>query len=110
MPAKLSQELIAIGPHNFTVHEIPPQLIEPEYGHINYGALVIHLNASCSPSVKCETLYHEVLHGLLEGGGFGHLLKEAGVNEEALVQSLSMGLVDTLRRSPSLIQRLKYEQ
>jgi len=82
----------------FEVHQVPSQMMEPEYGNVRASAGVVELNAACTPPVMALTLIHELTHLVIHFSG--HDLGEA---EEGLVECVSSGLFAILADNPDLL-------
>lgn len=64
-------------------------------GRINPSLGTIIINPNISPANRVITLWHEVLHGIIEQSGLDH--------DESLIRTLSHGLVRVIRDNPLLI-------
>jgi hypothetical protein len=85
-PSELTQEaLAALGKHFVLYGECWPE-----------DGLII-INSELRGSVAAETVLHEVMHILCEFTGANNLFQRG--KEEAVVQALSNGLADVLRRN-----------
>lgn len=78
---------------------LPHKIIEVEEtfgdghcGEINYKKLEIRINKDLAPEMKTQTLYHEIIHGILTYGGYDDLSVD-----EKLVQNLAMNINQIFR-------------
>lgn len=63
------------------------------YGHIDYDNSCIELSATCGTEhqKRCQTLWHEILHGIREQNGMSI------ENEEAVVDMFAKGVYQVLQ-------------
>ncbi len=66
--------------------------IECHLGQIDFKQAVIILNKGMAPAVKEETLFHEILHGMLV-----HIGKQELSDDEQFVTSLSNAIYQTFQ-------------
>lgn len=98
---------ITIGPLTYTVtsdeadyaRAVASEKVEL-YGAINYGAGRITLSPHQSPAHQRGALLHEALHAII------HLTDPSIEEEERLVRTICLPLLDTLRRNPALVAYL----
>lgn len=60
----------------------------------------IRLDPNVPYDTQLETFWHEIIHGMLNQGGYGSLLSEE--KEEAIVQFLGVALLDFLSTNDAL--------
>lgn len=65
-------------------------------GQIDYGQTLISIEKSLSEQKKAATLWHEIIHGLLELGQIEH--------EEKLVRFLGNAICGFIQDNPELIK------
>ena len=67
--------------------------VQLAYGHIDYDNCVIELSATVGTAheKRCHTLWHEILHGILEHAS--HNID----NEEEVVEIISKGIYQVLQ-------------
>lgn len=85
-------EIIRIGGTDYTV-KIIKDLRDGNTGlngHIVYNSCEIKIEEDMTDHIKWVTVWHEVLHGLLEHAGMGD-------HEEKLVLALGYGVTQALR-------------
>ena len=93
---------IRIGPLVYQVVEVE-RFAEPDdngrytryYGQIDYGEQVIRLEANMSPERKWLTLWHEIVHALMEQAGLNQ-------HDEQVVTILGYGIPAVLQDNPWL--------
>jgi len=66
-------------------------------GHILYNESEIRVEAEMTAHNKWVTVWHEVIHGILEHAGHGH-------HEETMVIALGYGISQVLRDNPWLAE------
>ena len=59
-------------------------------GEIDYGKAEIHINAEAAPNVQEETLFHEIIHGILV-----HIGRQDLSSDETFVQTLGNAAFQT---------------
>lgn len=64
-------------------------------GHILYNDCEIRLEQEMTPQIKHITIWHEVIHGILEHAGISD-------HEEKMVIALGYGVTQVLRDNPYL--------
>lgn len=66
-------------------------------GHILYSIGEIRVASGLSEDVQRATVWHELLHGILE---------QAGIDDESeqIIRVLGYGLVDVIRANPHLVE------
>ncbi len=101
--AKLPEQ-VQIGPVSYAVKEVDDLHTTDEdgkkkwlHGHIVYADATIKVAGDQSEDMKITTIWHELLHGLMD---------QAGVDDhpEALIRMLGYGLVRLIRDNPALVQ------
>lgn len=94
---------VRIGPIDFTVVEIERLRDDAGSksldGNISYARSEIRLGAELEWQAKRQTLWHEIIHGLMTQG---HI--ETGEAEEQMVDVLAYGIVQVLRDNPELVK------
>lgn len=95
---------IKIGPISYSVSEQEDlHDVDAEYkkswlnGHILHSTARLKVNAEMSRDVKVATLWHEVVHGILNNAG------RTDDNEEHVI-ALGYGLMQVIRDNPELIR------
>lgn len=73
------------------------------YGHIDYEKSVIELSATIGTEYQkmCKTLWHEILHGIIENNGM------EVENEEAVVDMFAKGIYQVLQDNGARLFDLK---
>ena len=99
--ARTTPKEVQIGPITYRV-ELVEELHEQGqgrylYGDIHYGRCRIRIDAELDPQVQCLTLWHEVLHGILNGAGI-----DSADHDEQQIDALAHGIVQALRDNPGL--------
>lgn len=87
-------ETVRIGGVDYKVQEYPDlnDGVNVAYGHISYEDSIIYLNSKNQKHQKsCITLWHEILHGIIE-----HANLEIE-NEEQVVDTLAKGVYQVLQ-------------
>jgi hypothetical protein len=93
----LDRKLNILG-HTFTVEQ---QQLGPELaGESNSTDLLIKINYGLVDAVKVETFYHEVVHMMLDLGGYSTLLEPK--LEEAMVQFLGNAIAQFVSSNDAL--------
>jgi hypothetical protein len=90
-------EQVRIGPIVYTVCE-ESELASASgtlYGDINYGKCRIRIDADLDPQIKRITLWHEVLHGILNTAAISD-------HDEQIIDALAHGIVQALHDNPEL--------
>lgn len=94
---------VQIGPIRYTVRHVKRLRGAGDWqalmGEIDYSACVIKLEGKADPQAQRVTLIHEILHGVLLGGGERD-------HDERLIDLLSHGLLGVLRDNPALVAYL----
>ena len=84
---------------------IPHEVIEREdvfdkevvqFGQIDYRKAVITLNKNVSPEVKEESLWHEIMHGILVHLGYNEMS-----DNEQFIQAVSNGVYQAIKSMES---------
>lgn len=95
---------IQIGCVDYTVKEIDDLHKVNEdgqkvwlHGHILHADAEIRVASDQSEDVKTVTVWHEVMHGILQNAGQSN-------QPEGFIEALSFGLVQVIRDNPELIQ------
>lgn len=95
---------IKIGPVGYTVKEIEDlHRVDDEgvkrwlHGHIWFTDSEIRIASDQSQDIKIVSLWHEILHGILNGAGQAE-------QPEPLIEAISFGLVQLIRDNPVLIE------
>lgn len=89
---------IPIGPLVYEVHEVARLRADdgtPLLGHILYDQCRIELEQHQAPAMKRATLWHEIIHGILENAGVSD-------HDERLINAVAYGICDVLQRCPHL--------
>lgn len=68
---------------------------DPLRGHIKMDYCEILLERDMNPQMQLITLWHEVIHGILEAAGFSE-------HDEEIIRALGYGIVQVLRDNPDL--------
>jgi hypothetical protein len=93
-------QTVKIGPHRYKVEEIERLVsgdgTQPLYGEINYSRGVIRIEKGLAGSYKRQTVWHEALHGILEGAG----IRED--HDERMIDAIATGIVQVLQDNPWL--------
>ena len=80
---------------------VPHEVIEREdvfdkevvqFGQIDYRKAVITLNKNVSPEVKEESLWHEIMHGIL-----GHVGYNEMSDNEQFIQAVANGVYQAIK-------------
>jgi len=71
------------------------------YGEVKYGLCEVRIEADNSPQQDRQTLWHEIVHIILEQLGRSKL------NEENLVDSLAYALMQVVQDNPWLAEEAK---
>jgi hypothetical protein len=89
---------IQIGPIVYTVVEVEELASEHGllHGDINHGKCRIRLSADDDRQRQHQTLWHEILHGILHGAGI------RDDHDEQQIEALAHGIIQVLRDNPSL--------
>jgi len=66
-------------------------------GHIKYNDCEICVEAGLSPQAKLQTIWHEIVHGILTQSG-------APKQNELMIDALAYGIVDVLKNNPWLTE------
>lgn len=67
------------------------------HGHILHADAEIRVANDQAEDVKVVTVWHEVMHGILQNAGQSN-------QPEGFIEALSFGLVQVIRDNPALIQ------
>lgn len=95
---------VRIGPINFKIKvkkKLPPLAGAEEVdtcGQHHSAASIIYLKDGMSVDFTGETLFHEIIHGVIAQGPHSLTYEE----EESLVMLVSAPLLDTLKRNPEV--------
>lgn len=100
MTKPVAHKTVKIGPHTYTVKEVE-RLISVEgstvlYGQIRCAQQTIEIEKGMVGTYKRQTIWHEVVHGILEGAGI------RDDHDERLIDALSTGIVQVLQDNPWL--------
>lgn len=89
---------IKIGPIVYDVLEVSELASDAGmlHGDINFSKCRIRLDADDNPQRQHQTLWHEVLHGILHGAGI------RGGHDECQIEALTHGIIQLLQDNPSL--------
>lgn len=94
---------VLIGPMTYQIHEVTNLASGrddgsqvPLHGCVDYGSLIIRLEKHMEDRLKMTTLWHEIVHVILEQSG-----RDAEVSEEAIV-ALGYGITAVLANNPWL--------
>jgi hypothetical protein len=98
---------ITISAHVYTV--TVKKLRHSLAGRIHYRTGAITIYPGMPPSRERETLFHEVLHGVIQAVGSKYALAENGDECEEIIKAIAPTLLDTLRRNPRLARYLLEE-
>lgn len=88
---------IRIGVLDYTVRvERQPRSEDDRklWGEIDYGVGTIRIDTTTTPAFQAVTLWHELIHGLLEQAG--------QEQSEATCKAISFGVTQLLRDNPDL--------
>lgn len=101
-PTNATPKQVQIGPIVYTVVEVEELHEEGAgrflYGDIHYGKCRIRVDADLDPQAKHLTLWHEILHGILNGAGI-----DSADHDEQHIDALAHGIVQVLRDNPGLL-------
>jgi ssRNA-specific RNase YbeY (16S rRNA maturation enzyme) len=90
---------IKIGPISYDVVEVSELASDAGmlHGDINFSKCRIRLDADDNAQRQHQTLWHEVLHGILHGAGIrdGH--------SEQQIEALAHGIIQVLQDNPLLV-------
>ena len=90
---------VKIGPFEYLVNYVDKLQTKDGnavlYGEISERNSTIQLNTDMSPQFERVVLWHEIIHGLLDSGGFGN-------HDERMIDVLAHGLVQVLQDNPLL--------
>ncbi len=103
-------EHVQIGPYRYRIvadeHAINRERVKYNHvrriGEMNYATMTITIDPDMAPDALCDTLLHEVLHCINVANG----LPEENLTEEHVVETMSAGVLDFLRRNPELLEFL----
>lgn len=95
--ARFNRTLNILGTEFHTYEET--DMDETDAGDSSSCTRHIAINAHLPEDTKIETFYHEVVHMMIDQGGYSTLL---GDNEEAFVQYLGMALTQFLSDNQNL--------
>jgi hypothetical protein len=92
---------LLIGGMTYLVEECPRQSPEADgdnlvLGEVSHASLTIFINENQALANKVATLWHEVIHALLEQAG--------QEQNEGIVNALGYGLARVVRDNPALIE------
>ena len=90
---------VQIGPIVYRVAKVKElaDVPGPLHGDINHGRCRIRISAEDDAQRQHQTLWHEVIHGILHGAGI------RDDHDEQQIEALSHGIVQVLRDNPHLI-------
>lgn len=90
---------IQIGPILYKVVKVKELACETGmlHGDINYGRCRIRLCADDDPQRQHQTLWHEILHGILHAAGI------RDDHDEQQIEAISHGIVQVIKDNPDLI-------
>lgn len=86
---------------HFDVEEVEDEDLDGNLGDTNGNTGRVRIRKSLSPSLKRETVLHELIHAALAASGHGTLIVHMK-DEEHLVSVLAPVLLHTLRENPDL--------
>ncbi len=92
---------IRIGDIRYNVLEADRPADDPNdmvLGEIVFSSVRIYINPEQDAQIQRQTLWHEIVHGILHHAGQDHT-----ENHEALVIALGYGLCSLVRNNPDLI-------
>lgn len=89
---------VQIGPISYQVTKVKELAgdVGALHGDINFSKCRIRLEANDDPQRQHQTLWHEVLHGILHGAG----LRDD--HDEQQIEALTHGIIQALRDNPNL--------
>lgn len=91
----LKPKVVKIGPHTYTVNEVERLQdgdgVKTLYGQIKCAQQVIEVEKRLVGSYKRQTVWHEILHGILENAG----IRED--HDEQMIDALATGIVQVLQ-------------
>lgn len=70
-----------------------------QLGEINYGDALIYLADNQDAQVMIATLWHEIIHGILDYSGH-----HESRDDEGLVDALAFGLMALVKQNPHLLR------
>lgn len=90
---------IEIGPLTYVIEEVPDLYHKgiAIFGFFNPSGLSIRVERDIPEQRKRITLWHEILHAILNHA------EKGGVDDD-IVSILAFGIVDVLRRNPGLME------
>jgi hypothetical protein len=92
---KKPQQTVKIGPHTYRVVEIERLQDRGNYrslcGQIDFRNLTIEIEKGLVGTYKRQTLFHEIIHGVLENAGI------RGDHDEQVVDAIATGIVQVLQ-------------
>lgn len=97
-------EKIKIGIYEYVVKEVDsPIIIDNQLckGSIAYDDLVINIKNSIPYDKKIQTLWHEIIHGIIRDWG----VNINGDDEESKVDWISTGIVQVIKDNPELVSK-----
>lgn len=68
------------------------------FGEIVYSKATISLESAMNPQAKRATLWHEIIHGILQNAGIHK-------HDETIVNAISLGVMQVLEDNPWLAER-----
>lgn len=102
-------ETVKIGLFTYTIEGNDDRMPESDTGYrvgeIDYERLRIRLKNTLSDQVKIQTLWHEIIHGILNNAG-----NPDKSQAETVIDAISVGLIQVLRDNPELAQLTLGEQ
>lgn len=89
---------IVIGPLTYKVVKVKELACHEGllHGDINFNKCRIRIDASDNPQRQHQTLWHEILHGILRGAG------NKDDHDEQQIDALAHGIIQVLRDNPQL--------
>lgn len=99
MAEACEKQTVKIGPILFEVVEekglVNGDKTRKLDGHIRYSDCRIEVEASMAPQAKRQTIWHEIVHGILNQAGYWK-------QGEELVDALAYGIMSVLQDNPWL--------
>jgi hypothetical protein len=104
-------ESVVVGPYVYRLtmdagewDELMARLREEHWGYTDHAAAVIYVQPEIAPSLERTIVLHEILHAVAFAAG---TLFDGKRREEEWVLRTAPGLLDTLRRTPGLVEYLR---
>jgi hypothetical protein len=66
-------------------------------GHIKYNDCQICVEAEMSPQAKRQTIWHEIVHGILTHAGMEK-------QDESMIDAIAYGIMDVIQNNPWLAE------